>query len=41
MEGAPSIWELQVSQNCRLTFQFEQESILLRRIGTHDILNRP
>ena len=41
MEGAPSIWELQVSQNYRITFQFEPEGVLLRRIGTHDILNRP
>ncbi len=40
MEGTPGVWELRVSQNYRLTFQFEQESILLRRIGTHDILNR-
>ena len=41
MEGAPSIWELQVSRDCRITFQFEPEGVLLRRIETHDILNRP
>ena len=41
MEGAPSIWELRVSQNYRITLQFEPEGVLLRRIGTHDILNRP
>ncbi len=41
MEGTPNIWELRVTQNHRITFQFEQESILLRRIGTHDILKLP
>ncbi len=41
MEGTPSIWELRVSQNYRLTFQFGQEGVLLRRIGTHNVLNRP
>ena len=41
MEGAPSIWELRVSRDYRITFQFEPEGVLLRRIGTHDILNRP
>ena len=40
MEGTPGIWELRENQNCRLTFQFEPEGVLLRRIGTHDILNR-
>ena len=41
MEGAPNIWELRVRQTYRITFQFEQDGVLLRRIGTHDILNRP
>ena len=41
MEGTPSVWELRVSQTCRITFQFEQEGVLLRRIGTHNVLNRP
>ena len=41
MEGAPNIWELRVSRDYRVTFQFEPEGVLLRRIGTHDILNRP
>lgn len=41
MEGAPDIWELRVSDNYRITFQFVQEGVLLRRIGTHDLLRHP
>lgn len=41
MEGAPDIWELRVSDNHRITFQFVQEGVLLRRIGTHHVLRQP
>ena len=41
MEGAPDIWELRVTDNYRITFQFVQEGVLLRRIGTHNILRQP
>ena len=41
MEGAPNIWELRVTDNYRITFQFVQEGVLLRRIGTHDVLRQP
>ena len=41
MEGAPDIWELRVSDNYRITFQFVQEGVLLRRIGTHNVLRQP
>jgi mRNA-degrading endonuclease RelE of RelBE toxin-antitoxin system len=41
MEGAPSIWELRVSDNYRITFQFVQEGVLLRRVGTHHVLRQP
>jgi len=40
MEGALGIWEMRVSDNYRITFQVEGDGILLRRIGTHDILRR-
>ncbi|MBI4025676.1 MAG: hypothetical protein HY360_11900, partial [Verrucomicrobia bacterium] len=36
MEGAPDIWELRVSIHYRITFQFVQEGVLLRRVGTLD-----
>ena len=42
MEGAPNIWELRVTDNYRITFQYENgDSIQLRKIGTHDILRNP
>ena len=41
MEGAPEIWELRVTENYPVTFQSAPEGILLRRIGTHDLLRRP
>jgi len=41
MEGAAGIWECRVSDNYRITFQLASEGILLRRIGTHDMLRRP
>ena len=41
MEGAPAIWELRVSDSYRITFQFVQEGVLLRRVGTHHVLRQP
>lgn len=41
MEGAPDIWELRVTDNYRVTFQFVQEGALLRRVGTHNVLRQP
>jgi mRNA interferase RelE/StbE len=40
MQGAPGIWELRVTDNDRVTFQLLDEGVLLRRIGTHDLLRR-
>ena len=41
MEGYPDIWELRVSENYRVTFQFVREGVLLRRVGTHNMLRHP
>jgi mRNA-degrading endonuclease RelE of RelBE toxin-antitoxin system len=41
MEGAAGIWELRVSDHYRITFQRFQGGVLLRRIGTHNILRHP
>ena len=40
MEGTAGIWEMRVSAGYRITFQFQGEDVVLRRIGTHDILRR-
>ena len=41
MEGAPDIWELRVSDNYRVTFQRFSGGVLLRRVGTHNVLRQP
>jgi mRNA-degrading endonuclease RelE of RelBE toxin-antitoxin system len=38
MEGAPDIWEISVTKEYRITFQQEGNVVLLRNIGSHDIL---
>ena len=41
MEGVDGIWELRVTAHYRVTYQHHEEGVLLRRIGTHDILKTP
>lgn len=41
MEGHPDIWEARVTKSYRFTFQIEEDVYLLRRVGTHDILDNP
>lgn len=41
MEGRQNIWELRVSDNYRLTFQVSEDTYILRRVGTHDVLKKP
>lgn len=41
MEGAPNIWEPRVSDNHRVTFEYCEGGVILRRVGPHDILRRP
>ena len=35
------IWEGRITKGYRFTFQVRQDTYLLRRIGTHDILAAP
>ena len=41
MRGNENTWEMSVTMNYRITFQMDDESIMLRRIGTHDVLRKP
>ncbi len=34
------IWYARISRDYRVTFQYAKDFIILRRAGTHDILNR-
>ncbi len=41
MEGREEIWEIRVSDSYRLTFQLIENTYILRRVGTHEVLKRP
>ena len=42
IRGTKGIWEARVSRSCRLTFQVEGGTILLRNVGEQDeVLGRP
>jgi len=41
MEGAADIWELRVSNNYRVTFQYCEGGVILRCVGTHHTLRHP
>ncbi len=38
MQGVKDIWEASVTLSYRLTYQRTGDTIVLRRIGTHDVL---
>ena len=41
IKGHPNIWEGRITKQYRFTFQIIEDLWLLRRIGTHSILNTP
>jgi len=41
MRGTRDIWEARVTRNYRITLHLEPGRIVLRRIGTHDVLEKP
>jgi len=41
MQDPRDIWEGRITQGYRFTFQMEGEVVILRRLGTHDILRTP
>lgn len=41
IKGTARIWEMSITMNYRITFEPRDDSVVLRRIGTHDILRRP
>ena len=41
MQGLVNIWECRLNKAHRFTFQIINKTIILRTIGTHDILNKP
>ncbi len=41
IKGTADIWEVRVSRNYRLTLQLAGDTYLLRRVGPHDVFDRP
>lgn len=41
IKGRKDIWEMSITINYRLTFEIHESSVLLRKIGTHNILETP
>jgi mRNA interferase RelE/StbE len=41
MQDPRDIWEGRITKGYRFTFQMEGEVVILRRLGTHDILRTP
>ena len=41
IKGSDRIWEMSVTMSYRITFEIVGERVMLRRIGTHDILRSP
>jgi len=41
MEGSKDIWEGRITKAHRFTFQIREDTCLLRRIESHDILKTP
>jgi mRNA-degrading endonuclease RelE of RelBE toxin-antitoxin system len=40
MEGMPGVWEGRVDIHYRFTFHYEGDTVVLRNIGPHDILDK-
>ena len=40
IQGTKYRWEGSVTKNYRFTFEFNENTVLFRTIGTHDILSR-
>lgn len=40
IQGTAGVWEGSVTMKYRFTFHFEEDTVIFRAIGTHDILLR-
>lgn len=41
MKDPRNIWEGRVTRSYRFTFQLKNDTCVLRKVGTHDILEKP
>ena len=40
IKGTDKLWEMSITMNYRLTFENSENELFLRKIGTHNILNK-
>lgn len=41
MQGYQNVWEGRITRGYRFTFEWQEENLILRRTGKHDILDKP
>lgn len=41
LQGSGDFWEVRVSRSYRVTLEIAQDTYILRRVGTHDVLRQP
>jgi len=41
MQDPRDIWEGRITQSYRFTFHLQEDTYILRKVGTHDILKNP
>jgi mRNA-degrading endonuclease RelE of RelBE toxin-antitoxin system len=41
MVNQDNIWEARIDEHTRVTFQWVDETVILRRVGTHEIYRKP
>ncbi len=40
IQGMAGVWEGRVDIHCRFTFHYEEDTVVFRNIGPHDILDK-
>ncbi len=41
MKGRKNVWRCKAAKGYRFTFQVEGDICIFRRVGTHDVLDKP
>ncbi|MPZ14014.1 MAG: hypothetical protein GEU73_06255 [Chloroflexi bacterium] len=41
VRGTDGIWEVRITRSHRLTLELAEQTCILRRVGSHDILDQP
>ena len=41
VKATAGVWEMSITMNYRVTFETDEDIVLLLTVGTHDILRKP